>query len=769
MARLKRRDFLKLGVASTSLLAVGGLGQALQILEGGKQVSRTTGKLRKSKPSTCLGCYARCGIFGYVEYGRLVKIGGNRLHPNSRGRLCAIGQAGINQVYDPDRILYPLKRVGVRGGGRWKRISWEEAYDEVARRLRELRDSGHPEQFVFLSERDVSTQDFVRRFLYAYGTPYAFNHADLGGSNKKIAHQLTWGADIDINDVAYTGYILNFGCNPYEAHILRTSFTQRIAEARTERMFDGRVHNRAKMVTFDVRLSQTAGRSDEWFPVMPGTDGAVALAMAHVIMKHGLYDRDFVTRWTNVTVAQLRDHLRPYTPQWAEEISGVRASEIERIAYEFATVKPATTLASGGVNEHANGVYNERCVAMLNAITGNIDIKGGFCLPRYYQLEEPYPRPAEPATKSELVHSQDFPLLPHEVPQKIIPAIREGKLKVGVYMTYKANPSYSNPNYHLTLQVLKSQRYVPFYVAVDSFMSESAALADIILPEATYLERWGLESPPTFEFVPFVSLRQPVIPPRGESVAFTDMCIELAKRIGGGMEKYFDFESTEDYLRTSLSKIDGLVQAGGLDYLKEHGLWYDPQAEPEYRSYEKRGFNTPSGKFEIYSKRLEKAGFHPLPVYEPVAEHRRLRTEQLILTTFQWNVHTHGYTANAMWLSEIVHDNPMWINPETARARGLKTGDSVIVTSEAGSLKAKVWVTEGIHPRVVAISDNCGHWEYGRIAQGKRFQSEEPNTELVWWGEQGQGVNPKSIIPISSDPIGGGQCWMDTVVTITKA
>lgn len=767
MSEYTRRDFLKLGVASSCLLAVGGMSEAFEVWETGKEVSRTTGKPRKAIPSTCLGCFARCGIFGYVEYGRLVKIGGNKAHPNSRGRLCAKGQAGVNALYDPDRILYPLKRQGARGSHNWKRISWDEAFTEITNKAKAIQDRGRPEELVFYSERDITTPNLTRRFGHAFGTPNAFSLAYLGGPNKHLAHRLTWGADLDVNDVAYTAYILNFGCNPYEAHILRTSFAQRIAEARAERMWDGRVHNRAKIVTFDPRMSQTAGRSDEWFPIRPGTDGLVALAMANVIMSKGLYDRDFLTNWTNYPPTALAQHLSRYNLEWAEKESGVKASEIERIALEFASTKPATTIASGGLNKHQNGVYNERCVALLNAITGNIDIKGGFCLPRQLELKEPVPIP-EPPRQTSLLGEPTFAFHYPEPTGKLFPQLKNEKQKIAMLVTYAANPAYSQPNYHSVIQILKSERSIPFYVAIDSYMTESAVLADIILPASTYLERFELETPPTFEFIPFISLRQPTIKPRGESRSFTEIILDFAHHLGGNLQRYFDFGSDQEYWEKQLLPLRKFSTDDGLEYLKEHGVWYEPDTRPDYQSFKIRGFNTPSGKFEIYSSALKQKGFEPLPVYVPIPEHLRLRENELILITFQWNVHTHGNTSNCMYLSEIVHDNPVWINTETARARGIRNGDRVKVTTEVGTLFTRAMVTEGIHPKVVAISDNCGHWEFGRVAQAQHFKSDDPNTGLIWWEKEGKGVHPYAIIPSLSDPAGGGLGWMDTVVMVSR-
>lgn len=773
MSDISRRDFLKWGVAAGSFLTAGQqllrLLPAEELAQGGKEVSRTTGKFRQPVVSTCMQCYARCGIIGYVGYGRLVKIGGNPKHPNSRGRLCAKGQAGINVLYDADRILFPLKRAGKRGEGKWQQISWEQAYQEMASRLSKLRQRGFQERFVFLSERDVSTASFSRRFCNAFGTPNHLSQAGLSSPNKRAAHALTWGADFDINDVAYTQYMLNFGSNPYEAHLLRTSFAQRIAEGRTERIFGGRSHNRAKLVTFDVRLSQTAGRSDEWFPIKPGTDGIVALAMAQVILKEGLHDAEFLRGWTNVTPERLAEYLRPYTPERAEQESGVSAADLKRIAVEFASTKPATTLSSGGLNKHGNGVENERCILLLNALTGNIDVRGGCCLPRFHDLEEPHPRPPAVTARSPLANPREFPLTRGGYFQRLLPMIGEGKQAVEFLMTYKANPVYSQPDSRAAEKVLQDEKRIPFYVAFDGQVTETSIYADLLLPEATYLERLEIESPPALELVPFISLRQPVVKPLGESVAFMDMLIELARRIGGGMESYFPYGTAEDYWTAVISQIPQLVKAGGMDYLREHGVWTDPQARHAYREYQKNGFPTASKKFEIYSSKMAEAGYGSLPSYRPIAAHGKMKPEELILTTFQWNVHTHSSTANCKWLAEIIHANPAWIHPRTAAERGIQDGEPIKVASRLGSIVTRAYVTQGVHPQVIAVSDSCGHWHSGRVARGKRFKSPDPDTELIWWEKEGNGVHPNPIIPVASDPAGGGQAWMDTVVTVTKA
>jgi thiosulfate reductase/polysulfide reductase chain A len=737
-----RRDFLKAclsGVGCFLLEHYLSLFSYAKEILGGRQVSRYTGKFLRGIPSTCEICRARCGIIGFLEGNQLYKIGGNPRHLNNRGRICSRGLAGVNIEYDPERILLPMIRRGKRGSDNWEKISWGKAMDELANRMRIIRDSGKTEEILFHAGGEETL--LAKRFLGALGNPTVIDEEGLNRLNKVVGQRLTWGAGVEVPDVANSRYILNFGSNPYENHEFFVGLIGRLVEARLTKG--------AKLVTFDPRLSKTAGNSDEWFPIRPGTDGLVALAMAHTIMKLELYDREFLERWTNISPQRLTEYLSPYTPEKAEEISGISAGDITRIAGEFAGVKPATTLSGGGVVKHLNGVHNERCVALLNAITGNIDTPGGYCLPRTYGLEE-----------------ADIPAFASIPAQRALTLIREGRVSCKLYFSYKSNPAYSNPDKKLVEEVLQDEKSVPYLVVMDTHMTETAHVADLFLPAATYLESWGLTSPPALDMIPFIALRQPIVKPMGKSRPVDEVLAELALKIGGGMERSFTFKSIEDHMVQVISRIDGLVRMGGLDYLKEHGVWFDPEARQEYRGYRRGGFNTPSGKFEIASEELKKRGFPSLPVFEPIPGHETLRGE-FILTTFKPGLMT-GRTGNSKWLSEIVHENPLWINKIAAAEFHIEKGDLVKVTSQLGSFVARAHLTQGINPWVIAIAAGLGHWKYGHIARAKKFKSRDPDTQLLWWGEDWFRVNPNAAIPEGSDPIGGGQAWMDTRVSIMK-
>ena len=742
MAKITRRDFLKFGFTSAAIAGFGGSleGCFSPPPEAKRKMVRTAGK-PITIASTCLLCPAGCGILGNVADGRLIKITGNPKHPNNRGKLCSRGHAGVNTLYDPDRLLYPLKRSGERGEGKWTRISWDQGLEEISKRLTALYQKAKTESLWVEMGVPGSQELLVLNFLKAFGSPVVFTESGGRNQNKAAGQALTWGAESTVSDVARSRFILNFGANPYEDHEQYISLAQRVIE--------GRMTHFAKLVTFDVRLSNTAGKSNEWFPVNPGTDGIVALAMAQHIIQQGLHDKDFLTRFTNIPIPKLIEHLSQYTPEQAEKVSGVKAAELQRLATEFGQAKPAATLTGRGVSGHQNGAYNERCIALLNAVVGNIDIPGGNCLPRTMDL-------GEPKLKS-----------PFSSSPQAFAALKEGRIKPELYFSYMANPAYANPDTAEVLKILKDEKRIPFMVVTDTHLTETGALADLLLPAASYLESWNLESRPAMDLVPFVSIRQPLVSPLGKSMPIGETCVELVQRIGGDLKKTFPYPSSEDFIVKAASRIEGLSQSGGIEFLKKEGVWKNPSAKPGYRSFEKKGFPTPSGKFEIFSKRLQDKGLPALPTYVPIPAHQGMKEDELILTVHRANVMT-SRLANAKWLSEILHDNPLWINPATARARGLHDGDRVKVASKAGSLAVRVRFSQGIHPRVVALTEGLGHWELGRIARAKQEKSSDLDTSLLWWGKEGNGVNPNTVIPADFDPVAGGVAWNDTKVTLTK-
>ncbi|MDH5355138.1 MAG: molybdopterin-dependent oxidoreductase [Gammaproteobacteria bacterium] len=836
-----RRDFLKLGGVTATATMTGGvaLSQARELKSGGADYSPESGTQRKPVPTACWQCVSRCSVIGYVENDRLVKIGGQPESIRSKGKLCAKAQAGVNHVYDPDRILYPMKRVGKRGEGKWKRISWDEALTEVSSRLKKLRDDGHPEKFMFHYGRmKASSSKLIKDvFLSTYGTGTIGNHTSICEGGKWTAQELTWGSHYDNWDFDNTRYIINFGSNCLETHTNHVSVAHRLVDAL--------VANRVKMVTFDVRLSNTAAKSSEWVPIKAGTDGAVALAMCHVIINEELYkgDGEAFLEYCKVTadrnastaekVAALKLHLAGYTPQWAESLSGVSASNIEKIARELATTKPACVVSYRGTVAHYNGNDAERAMQMLAAITGNIDNPGGRC--RAVGASWNYPKGPKNKPGSKKLKIVDgfkgqAAIPTHHVSHQVLKMIKDGSAgRPDVYMWYCYQPVYSNGDVQENIDILKDENLIPYTVAVSPFYDESSALADIILPDATYLERWDCEDMVSPAQIAEYYLRQPTVKPLGEVRDFGDVCCDLAERMGFPL----GYKTKEEYVRETCENTPGVREAGGFEYMRQHGVWHDPSAKPSFYSHKKeikqaalekdgvifdqatgvywnwkktgassaaeamdkgfvktskafkgyvgqlingkvyRGFPpdavNKSGYFELYSELMEAKGFPPLPTYTPIPEHQEMQAGDLVLTTYKVNVHTHSRTQNCKWLTEIYHQNPGWINPQTAANLGISDGDLIKVKSKVGELETKALVTPAIVPGQIAISFHCGHWEYGRYASGNRPPENTDDTDLEakWWTENG--AHPNWIIPNDPDPINGQQRWMDTVVQVTRA
>lgn len=829
----------------------------------------------------CQLCSTICGITGHVKDGRVIKIEGNPNDPNSRGRLCARGQAGLNHLYHPERLLYPIRRVGARGEGKWKRITWDEALDELAERLGAVHDSGKPEEFAFHQGRNRS-KDAVERFLRAFGTNTLLNHRGLCSAARRAAN-LTYlfESDWDLGDYEHTKYILNFGSNMFEAHQGHVPGALRVQR--------GRFENGAKLVTFDVRMSNTAGNSDEFFMPSPATDGAIALAMAHTIVNEGLVNTAFFTAWANCKLDDLKEVLRDYTPAWAESVSTVPAADIARIAREFAAAAPrATTMCNRGSSAHHNGYWNDRAIGLLNVLVGSAGAHGGWCWMYTGGFDSrvvTFPKgPAAPKTESLLADPPEFILANRwntmRVGEIVYWYLKQERAKIQVYMTYNLDSPLTWPEMNLTKNVLLDEEKIGFHVCINPFFSETASFSDMVLPWTTYMERWDVDARGPYNLKPYVSMRRPMIDPLGESKDIRDIFPELARRIGRGMEPWYPADqSTEDYMRESVRTVpvDQSKYKDSWDYFDKVNAWEDPDLatyhepflapltdeqmtgaaiDPDtgvitqdgkgigilFQGKPVVGFKTPSRKLEVYSEFVQKVARNedvadlvamanskgknrpdshkpynyevsPWPVHVAIDEHQHLDDDQLVMTSFKWNVHNHGRTANLKWCSEIVHSNPAWIHPDTAAKFGLKSGDWVeligyrskfvndkLKSLELGEgeidnrLQIPVVVTKGIHPKAIAISNSLGHSEYTRVAQAKRGAPEGEQTEgmdvagyadpdwdrNMWWEDRSGGDHSKwkrnsgngwaqnKILPIAPDYISGQQSFNDTVVRLRK-
>ncbi len=842
----------------------------------------------KAIPTICFGCTTHCGCIGWVQDGRVRRIDGNPFDINSRGKICSKAQGMISSTYYPERLLHPIKRVGKRGEGKWKRVSWEEALGEIAERLRTTRESGHPERFIFHYGRD-KTKGFTSRFTNAYGTPNRLNRRSICSSNRRAPLMSMYGRDFEweTQDFANSKYVLNFGANPMEAY--------QGGLFMAGRMMDAIVDHSCKMVTFEVRPSATASVSSEFYAVNPGSDGAIAAAMCNTIVTEGLADRAFWDRWSNYSFDMMAKHLEQYTPEWAEAKSGVPADVIRRVAIEFAKAAPAaTTLSNRGSAKHYNGPQSDRFIRMLDVLVGSVGKVGGFTLStvrgwngkRYGQwgvpaVGQPGPKPPKPAAFApdspqfadlpqdvkdrwasfpdkwkakylgELASPMDYPLSFHwygmKVGQLVHDYIKKGRAKVDVYMSYTYGASYGYPEAKVCRDVMKDETLIPFHVAIDIAYSEHSSLADIILPEATSLERWDGHSQNSYELIPYTGIRQPLVKPLGEARSVQDILKELAQKIGGGMEEYFAYESNEQFYKEWHKNVPMPWEK-----FLERGIWHDPKRPKDYELYEQpvpaselegtrvdeetkviyatdakgkesavgimvgekavRGFPTPSRKIQIHDpvwgQAAEFVGLPEgdmsganIPTWLAIPEHTTMTDDQLVFTTFKWNVHTQGRSTAWKYSAEIVHTNPVFMHPDTGKRLGISDGDRVKVTTyrphgftyrsnekqPVGSFENNVKFHSGISLRAIAVAHHAGHWEQGAMAKatdGDRkkdgmsmaFDEAPPKDrdypENIWWrkdkGGIGNGAFINDAIPINPSPMIGGQNWMDTVCDVKK-
>jgi len=838
---LDRRSLLKLGAAAPAVAVSGGVLNQVRALpiSGGKDFSPITGMERKAIPSACWQCVTRCPSISYVEDGRLVKIEGQPNSIRTHGVMCSKGQAGVNQYSDPDRILHPMRRVGPRGSGQWKRISWDEALEELTGRLQKLRDDGTPEKFMFHYGRmKASHSKLINTFLANYGTASKGNHTAICEAAKWTGQELTWGKHYDNWDFDNTRFVLNFGSNVLEAHTNHVPSAHRLIARITD-------HN-VRLVTFDVRLSNTAAKSSEWVPVVPGTDRAVVLAMCNVIMSEDLYkgDGEEFLKYCKVTannaatveekVAALKTHLAEYTPEWAEGVSGVPAGKIAEIAREVAMAKPACIISYRGAVASYHGADTERAVQMLAAITGNIDQPGGRC--KAVGASWKYPKgPKDKPKARKLKIADGLPgaakLPTHHVSHQVLKMIKDGSHgRPDVYMSYCYTAVYANGDVQENIDILKDESLIPFSVNVNPYYDESAALADLILPDTPFTERWGWEDMVSPAQIPEYYIRQPAVKPLGECRDFADVCIDMAERMGFPL----GYKSHEEFVQASCEMTPAVKAAGGFEYMKANGVYHDPAAKPAFYSYKKvlspekyqketvvkdpqtgtywdwkkaklesaeealakgylktkgsykayvgvevdgevlSGFKPDkvnlSGLFEIYSDVMKDADLPAMPSWTDIPEYEAKKPEDLILTTYKHAAQIHSRSANCKYLTEVFHDNPAWLNPETAKTKGIADGDAIKVISASGELLTTARVTPAIVPGAIAIAHHCGHWEYGRYASGKKaplVEADEADADRIWWTSKG--AHPNWIIGNRADPISGQLRFMDTVVKVEKA
>lgn len=636
---------------------------------------------------SCCGldpCLWYCAFKALVKDGVLVKLEGNLADQHSEGKLCAKGNSGIMLLYDPYRLKRPVKRTnpvkGVNVDPKWVEISWDEAFNLISTKLTEIKSKYGAKSIIGMCH---PTFDFIR----ALGSPNAICHHSTCPFGTMQVYPKIFGGWLE-PDLRRSRYILIFGWD-----CLGT------AEQTLARHFAQAKEAGVKIVVFDPRFSTTAAKADEWIPIKPSTDLAVALAIINVIVKENLYDKPFVDSYT-YGFDRLVDFIKDYTPEWAAKISDVSAETIRRIAREFATIKPSTIpVRRGPSTVKANSSRLSHAICILQALVGSVDVRGGIVFNRAPNLAWIGP-PKTPSLETEVrVDGKDK--LPgggtligdcgicHTLSESIL---REEPYPIKAAIIAKENPVNSYPNQEKIVEALKK---LEFIVNVNLYLDETAMFADVVLPCPTYLERDDVVSRDYYSLYPQVACRQPVVTPLYDTKTEGEIWHELGKRMG-----------IEAFLPPiGRAALDAKLEPLGIkfDDLKRIGVWGKEQPFTSIRE-----FGTPTKKVELYSTIFEKYGYDPFPSWkEALAKPTPDYPFYLVVT--HPPVHIMSYTQNVAWLHEVYPENYALINTSKAQELGIKDGDEVYIESKWGKIKIKAKLTEGIRPDTICVPHGFGH------------------------------------------------------------
>ncbi len=852
-------------------------------------------------PTTCFNCESACGLLAYIDKttGEVRKFEGNPEHPGSRGRNCAKGPATLNQITDPDRILYPLKRGGKRGEGKWQRVDWDEVLDDVAGRIRKAIVEDRRQEIMYHVGRP-GEDGFTERILAAWGIDGHNSHTNICSSGSREGYQLWMGLDRPSPDHANAKVILLISAHLESGHYFNPH---------AQRVIDGKT-NGAKLIVFDTRLSNTATHADHFISPIPGSEAAILLAIANYLIQNNLYNREFVRRWWNweeylnsefqvsssntksVEVGAkndsaearfeefeqcLKDLYGTYTFAYAASESGVDAKALEEIAKLVATA--GTRFSSHNWRSASSGVSGGWAVArtlfMLNALLGAIATEGGV-FPNAWNKFVPRPiyTPPHPKMWNEVTWPKEYPLAMNEMSFLLPHFLKDGRAKLDVYFTRVYNPVWTNPDGFSWIEALTDPDLIGCYIAMTPTWNETAYFADYVLPMGHGSERHDIHSYETHD-AQWVGFRQPVLRAArerdGEKIDDTRMVnpgevweenefwLELTWRIDPdgslgirqhveskkqpgqrlGIDEYYEwiFNNSlpglpEKAAAENLTPLEFMRRYGAFEVKRKVGALYEetvPAAELEDISVDdsgrvfshapkpasqnivplptpdgdaagrrlaglnldgevKRGFPTPSGRLEFFSRTLADWGWpeYALPTYIKSHVHRdNLADDQMILiSTFRLPVQIHTRSANAKWLDEIAHTNPLWIHPKFAGKLGVRTGELLRVETEIGYFVVAAWVTEGIRPDVVACSHHMGRWkltdegqrqlmatvkldhhesEWGlkREKGVEAYESSDADSLRIWWKDAG--IHQNLTFPVHPDPISGMHCWHQAV------
>jgi anaerobic selenocysteine-containing dehydrogenase len=727
---MDRRSFIKLTAISGTSAALASCGNPENEIIRFVPDEDIVPGIAAMKPGVCTLCPSGCGLTvrvmsadadvvrkgqaGLVRINAAKKLEGSAGHPVNHGGLCARGQAAIQVTYHPDRITQPLKRAGDRGQGRYEAITWDDALAELVLRLDALAGSGDQKALAWLTRvRPGHRAALVSRFLAGFGAPGPISCELFGDDVLRRANALSFGREqLPTFDLPNARYVLGLG-----ADFLGTWNSPTSQGHGYGLMRQGRPGIRGIFVQAESRMSQTGASADEWVPVRPGTEGVLALGLAHVILAAKLRPASAGGR-AAALIDGWSSGLADYTPEQVEKVTGVAASRVDRLARDFAGISPAVAIIGGPPLAHTNGLFNALASNALNALVGSVEQPGGVFFTPQFELAAAAKglagRPARAASLAELTAG-----------------ILKGSSVPQVLILDGANPVFTSPKAWMVRDALEK---VPYIASVGSFLDETSILADLILPDHSFLESWTDALPESGSMTAVASAAPPAMLPLHDTRATPDVLLEVGRRLARPLN--LPWENFEGLLAETFAALPATSDFDAWTDAQEKGGWWGAlparltaasvRVDRKPAAFAEPGFDGDAGQYP----------FHFLP--------------------YASNAFLDGSLAHLPWLQEMPDPltSAMWsswieINQTAAARLGISSGDVVEVASAHGTLRTAALVSPGIAPDLVAMPVGQGHRTFTRYASGR-------------------GANPIELLAPLTEEETGSLAWAATRVRVTR-
>jgi anaerobic selenocysteine-containing dehydrogenase len=737
---MQRRDFLKISAITGASAALDACGSPdHQLIRFLPEEDLIPG-VATWKPSVCTLCSAGCGLIvrvmegdaevvrngqlGLMQMGLAKKLEGNPSHPINQGKLCPRGQAGLQVTYHPDRIRTPLMRSGARGSGEFKAISWDEALKHLMAQLSSLHSGNVQGRVAFVtSPLRGQRKNVVAAFTGGFKDSQLIEFAFFDERVVRSASAASFHHDAPPTvDMSQSNYVISFGAN-----FLGTWNSPVAQSLGYGAMRQGRAGSRGKLVQFEPRISQTAANADEWLPCTPGSEGVLALSIAHVLIQEKLRPAasagaagELIEGWSQ--------GLAEYGPEKVQAQTGVKAATITRIAHEAASHGPAVALIGDAAAAHTNSTFSAHAVNALNALFGSAGKPGGIQFSPLW---------SSAAAKSTGAAQQSG----NEAVRKLAEQIESTPNSVGALLIYGANPVFASP---AAWGVRKAFDKAPFIASFGSFLDETSILADLILPDHSPLESWIEDVPESGSTRTVVSVAPPTMLPLHDTRSMPDVLLDVAHQLGGDMAKTLPWKTYDEAIQADFAAL--YKAKGSKDAKTADDFWTNAQQQGGWWRPEEPAAPTANGaKAAAGPVKFAAAEFDGNAVEYP-----------FYFMPFPSQMFHDGSLANLPWMQEAPDpmSSAMWgtwieLNPATANKLGIKQADLIEVASQHGTLQAPAMITPGIAPDVVAMPIGQGHENFTRYASNR-------------------GANPISILAPMSVSGADSLAWAATRVKISR-